>query len=316
MPIQEAAARSVPDYAELPILEGLGLPHAWDVLDPSLGSLSFIGAAERISGAAEVQLGEAYALNLPLDFLEPPLFGRSRVGHKVIEVGRNTLEDVIDEFNPQSGSQWDGLRHVRAREHGFFGGVTDDDVAVAQLGIQNWARQGITGRGVLLDVDRYLGENGRPSSPFAGGELTVADLIGCARRQGSELRPGDVLCIRTGWLAGYRSLDARRRRDQDISTRFVGLRADAEMAEFVWDNRLGALAADNPALECAPGDPQVGSLHRRLIPLLGTAIAELLDLDLLAHRCAEIGRWTFQFTAVPLPLHGGVSSPSNALAVL
>lgn len=50
--------------------------------------------------------------------------------------------------------------------------------------------------------------------------------------------------------------------------------------------------------------------------MLGTEVAELLDLDMLAQRCAELGRTTFLFVAVPLPLTSGVSSPSNALAIL
>jgi kynurenine formamidase len=305
-----------PAYDELPLIENLGLPHAWNVLEPDLGSLSFIDPEQRMRAMDTVELGESLTLNLPLDLLDPPLFGRARLTHRVIEVGRNTLEDVLDQFNPQASSQWDGLRHVRAREHGFFGGVTDLDADPAARGIQHWARRGIVGRGVLLDLARWAEAQGRPIDPFSGDEIPVRDLEDCARDQGVELARGDIVCVRTGWVTGYRALGADARRDPSLGDRFAGLRADADMARFVWDNRLGAVCADNPALESAPGDPAVGSLHRRLIPLLGTAVAELLDLDDLAARCSELQRWTFLFVAVPLPLTGGVSSPSNALAVL
>lgn len=310
------SAAVAPDYDDLPVQPDLGLPCAWDVLDPDLGSLSFIGPAERLAAADQVQLGESFGLNLPLDLLDPPLFGRAAYKHRVIEVGRNTLEDVLDEFNPQASSQWDGLRHVRAREQGFFTGITDLDGAGDALGIEHWSRRGIVGRGVLLDVDRWAAQSGRDLDPFGGIEITAADLIACARHQGVELQRGDVLCIRTGWTAAYRSLSAAERSAPSLGERFSGLRADEDMARLIWDSRLAAVCADNPALESAPGDPKVGSLHRRLIPMLGTAVAELLDLDSLAQRCAQIDRWTFQFVAVPLPLPGGVSSPSNALAVL
>jgi hypothetical protein len=307
---------AVPAYDELPLLPGLGLPHAWDVLDRDLGSLSFIGRQERLAALAEVELGETIGLNLPLDLIDPPLFGRAQLKHRVVEIGRNTLEDVLDEFNPQSSSQWDGLRHVRARDHGFFGGITDLGGSPEALGIEHWARRGIFGRGVLLDVARWAQSVGRPFNPFRGTELTASDLRNCSAAQGVDLRPGDVVCVRTGWVTAYRGLGDAARGDTSLGARFSGLRADDEMARLVWDSRLGALCADNPALESAPGDPKVGSLHRRLIPMLGTAVAELLDLDHLAQRCAENERWTFLFVAVPLPLTGGVSSPSNALAVL
>lgn len=311
-----AGVLALPDYADLPLLPGLGLPHAWDLLDHDLGSLTLVGEEQRRAGAAEVVLGESVGLNLPLDELDPPLFGRARLQHRVVDVGRNTHEDVLDQFNPQSGSQWDGLRHVRAREHGYFGGLTDLAADPEPLGIHHWARTGIVGRGVLLDLARWAETVGRPLDPFAGSEVTAADLEACADAQGVTLAPGDIVCLRFGWTAGYRRLDQSRRADPALGASFTGLRADEATARWVWDHRLGALGADNPALECAPGDPAVGSLHRRLLPLLGTAVAELLDLDHLARRCVDLGRWTFLFVAVPLPLTGGVSSPSNALAVL
>jgi kynurenine formamidase len=167
---------------------------------------------------------------------------------------------------------------------------------------------------VLLDVARWAESVGHGFDALSGHAITAEDLRACASFQGTAVEPGDVVCVRTGWIAAYRALDAADR--TDVGRSFAGLRADEETARFVWDNQLAAIAADNPALECAPGDPAVGSLHRRLIPLLGTAIAELLDLDGVATRCAELNRWHFLFVAVPLPLRGGASSPSNALAVL
>ena len=65
----------------------------------------------------------------------------------------------------------------------------------------------------------------------------------------------------------------------------------------------------------APGDPAVGSLHRRLIPMLGFVVGELLDLGPLASLCAADSRWDFMFVAAPLNLPGGVGSPANAVAI-
>ena len=88
------------------------------------------------------------------------------------------------------------------------------------------------------------------------------------------------------------------------------------MARLLWNWHVAALACDNPAVEVAPGDPAVGSLHNRLLPLLGFAFGEMLDFSRLAEALKAQGRWTFMFTAVPLNLPGGVGSPANAVAIL
>lgn len=307
----------LPRYDELPLIDKLNMRHAWDVLDRDLGSVA-LRRPEHLRAAAQlVTEGEVVALDLSLREIDPPLFGRPPLRHRVLPSNRNINEDVLDDFNPQSSSQWDGLRHVRAREFGFFGGVTElDENDKDTLSIEHWARTGITGRGVLLDVAGWKASQGSPLDPMAGDEITAAELKATAQAQGVEFREGDILCIRTGWIEAYRALDAEGRGKPEIAERFTGLRGDEASARFVWDHRFSAVCADNPAVECAPGDPAVGSLHRRLLPLLGTALAELLDFDQLAQRCRELGRWEFLFVAAPLGIPGGVSSPANALAIL
>jgi kynurenine formamidase len=87
------------------------------------------------------------------------------------------------------------------------------------------------------------------------------------------------------------------------------------VARFLWDSGAAAVAADNPTVEVAPGDHRIGSLHRRLIPMLGFAVSELLDLERLADLSAADGRWDFLFVASPLNMPGGIGSPANALAI-
>jgi kynurenine formamidase len=150
---------------------------------------------------------------------------------------------------------------------------------------------------------------------MGGQPISADDLVQTARAQEVELRAGDVLCIRTGWIESYRVLDATEREAVAADPCISGLDGSEEMARFLWDSHACAVAADNPSLEMSPGDPQIGSLHRRLIPMLGFVVGELLDLDELAVTCADDGRWEFLFVAVPLNLPGGVGSPANALAI-
>jgi kynurenine formamidase len=260
--------------------------------------------------------GDVFALNLPVDEPDPPLFGREPIRHEIFALDRNNVDERLDAYYPQASSQWDGLRHVRAREAGFFGGRTDDPLPGAgPQGIERWARRGIVGRGVLLDVERQRRESGAPFDPLDGEALTSADLAATAGAQGVALRDGDILCVRTGWIGAYRELDGEGRAAMATSPRSAGLRADEDMARWLWDAGCAAVCLDNPAVEAIPGDPAVGSLHRRLIPMLGFALAELLDLDALAGACAADGRWEFLFVAAPMHLPGGVGSPANAVAI-
>lgn len=307
---------TLPAFDELPVLAELGLRHSWDVLEPDLGTLGLIGPEQVLAASRLVISGEVHSLNLPLDQPDPPLFGRDPLRHEIFEIDRNNLDDRLDSFHPQGSSQWDGLRHVRAREHGFFGGHTSGfPPGAGPLGIEHWARRGIVGRGVLLDVERRRRAEGSLLDAFAGESVSARELSEVAAGQGVTLQRGDIVCVRLGWLSAYRGLDLAGRQEMASQPRASGLRADEETSRWLWDHGVAALAVDNPAVEPIPGDPAIGSLHRRLLPMLGYALAELLDLDPLAEACAGDGRWEFLFVAVPLGVPGGVGSPSNAVAI-
>jgi kynurenine formamidase len=229
---------------------------------------------------------------------------------------RNTWDDRLDAYFPQGSSQWDGFRHVRAREHGFFGGETADPSAdPAWLGIDHWARRGIVGRGVLLDIGHYLAASGAPLECDIETAITADLLRTVATEQGVQFRTGDLLLVRTGWPAQYRELPAGRREKLLADPAFPGLHAGEETARLLWDWHVSALVTDVPAVESVPGDPAVGSLHRRLLPLLGIPLGELFDLDRLAAHCHSAGTFYFVVASVPMNLPGGCGSPSNALAI-
>jgi hypothetical protein len=47
----------------------------------------------------------------------------------------------------------------------------------------------------------------------------------------------------------------------------------------------------------------------------GMLIGELFNLEKLAEKCKEVGRWSFFLSSVPLNVPGGVASPLNAVAI-
>lgn len=304
----------IPRFADLPAHPVLGLKHAWDVWgrQDNLGTLNHLTPERVVAAAGQVQTGEHFGLCLGLREIDPPLFGREGLRQQVFATSRNDWDERLDVLYPQAGSQWDGFLHVRAREHGFWTGVTaDPPQAAGRLGVEHW-HDGIVGRGVLLDVGAHLGLD-----PLAGVPVTAEDLCHVAQAQNVRIEPGDLLCLRFGWTTVYRQLSPQDRKDYAVpgATTFSGLAGSEPMSELLWDWQVAALACDNPAAEVAPGDPAVGSLHRRMLPMLGLPIGELFDFDALAAACRADGRWTFLLAAAPHKLDGSVASPANAVAL-
>jgi hypothetical protein len=95
-----------------------------------------------------------------------------------------------------------------------------------------------------------------------------------------------------------------------------GLESSRNMAEFLWDNGIVSVAADNIACETLPVDREKGFLHRRMIPLLGMAIGEFFHLADLSRHCAGSGRYEFLLVSAALRIPRGVGSPANAYALV
>jgi hypothetical protein len=257
-----------------------------------------------------------FRLDLPLDVPDPPLFGRQAYRHEVFALNRHEMDDRLHDFHPQGSTQWDALGHVRCREHGFWGGRTDDPTdGPIGLGIEHWARHGIAGRGLVIDLAGWASATDPAYDPLAPRAFTAEDVLATLDAQGVEPEVGDIWCVRTGWFEGYARLSAAEREAYATEPHFAGLRGDEAMARTVWDRHPAALVCDNPAIEVVPGDPAVGSLHRRLLPTLGTAFGEMFALDELAAACRADGRWTCFFVATPLYLPDGIGSPGNAMAI-
>lgn len=305
-----------PTYDELPLIPELGIRHSWEVFGPNdeFGTLNHLTDDRVQSAARAVRTGERVGVTLPMDAIQPPLYGRQPLQHTLIEDSRNIWDDRLDSFFPQAASQWDGFRHVRMREYGFFGGVTAGPPDMGRrLGIHHWAQRGITGRGVLIDVAEHLTDY----DPFTEFSVTPEMIDDIAAAQGVSFETGDILCLRFGWVQRYQGLGAAERAAyaQQPVPPFAGLAAGEDMARYLWNNRFAAIACDNPGAEVAPGNSTVGSLHRRLVPALGMVIGELFDFETLADKCRADGEWSFLFTAVPTHVVGGVGSPANAIAI-
>ena len=320
----------LPSFDELPVRADAPPGSSWGLWgdDDVFGCLNLLTPERVRAAAASAVDGEVINLNLELELPDPPLFGRRAVHHVVLDTASGH-DDEIGAFNTQSSSQWDGFRHVRHFAHGYYNGVADAD-----HGVHHWARRGIVGRAVLVDVARFREHADRPIVAGAPDPIEPDDVLGALDEQRVRVEVGDILLIRTGWLAWYRSLSYEQR--ADYATHRVppscGLRPGTETARMLWNLHVAAAAADNPGFEVMPpgalhspvalsvlrAQPEHSEewfLHSAIIAKLGLAIGELFDLDALATACHADRRYTCLFTSAPLNLHSGVASPPNALAI-
>lgn len=319
---------SLPAYDELPIDPKYPPKTAWGLFgnNDNVGMFN-LQTAERIAAAARlVRKGAMFAMNWAQEQPDPPLYNRGRFRHTVfrqIPVGHHG-DDVLDNFYTQASSQWDALTHVGDFEHGFWGGVTNQYLRESgdksRLGIDHWARRGIAGRAVLLDVQRYHEAQGRPLDLAESVDISVDDLEATRAAQGVELQTGDVLLIRTGWIGWYEEQDAAVHQSLAVmaNLKTPGLQCAESMAEYLFNHHPVAICSDNPALETWPPpnfmDPE-GFLHHWIIGRFGMAIGEMFVLDPLAADCAADSVYECFFTAAPLNVQGGTGSPPNALAI-
>jgi hypothetical protein len=316
---------SIPRYAELPVIEKTGERHAWTVFGEGdeLGTMNFIGPEQVRGGLACATEGRVVNLALPLDLPSPALSGtRAGYAHHV-ERRPSGSDDHLDGFYLQCSSQWDAVAHIRYREFGFYGGRQDADLDRGELGIDRLARKGIVGRGVLVDFAGWRDAIGEPVDATARVPIGPAEFDAVLAWQGCTPRDGDLLLVRTGWLRWYLALDRAGR--ESLGGRLhnradgmdcPGLAPGVDMAGWLWDHRVAAVAADNAALEVLKVRKEEGFLHRRIMALLGMPIGEFWYLEELSHACRDRGRYDFLLTSAPLNLPRGCGSPNNAYAIL
>jgi len=182
-------------------------------------------------------------------------------------------------------------------------------------GIQAWSEKGIVGRGILIDYYAWALANGKALDPFETGSISLSDLKDTLAFQGTQLKFGDILIIRSGYMASYANKSSSELSAQAAVNppHLIGVEQSEEMLEWIWSN-FAAVAGDQPSFECWP-TKQEWSLHEILLAGWGCPIGELFDLEKLAQHCKTTKRWSFFVTSEVCNVPGGVASPPNILAI-
>lgn len=185
-------------------------------------------------------------------------------------------------------------------------GAGDGFSADKHLGSRNWTVAGadkqppVIARGVLVDVAAVHEQDVLPDSYG----IDEDDLRAALARQRTELRPGDVVMIRTGRMRRWPDGDQYQMNAPGLNRRG---------AEFL--ARAGAviIGGDNSALEQMPGDDPENWLpvHTYLLAEAGIPIMEVVDLEALA---AE-QLYEFAYIGACLRFRGATAAPIRPLAL-
>ncbi len=285
--------------------------------DDERGALNLLTSAAVLDAVATVHRGRVYALGLPIDATAAPIVdGRGEPRRLTLTcdsdddrylsygaapgVGGN--QDVLM-IASHHGTHIDALSHVfadRSMYNGFRSSTFKSFSGASRLGVEKLGV--IVGRGVLLDMAAHIGTDVLPPGYCITGE----DLEACAAKQKTEVRSGDILLVRTGWLEWWHR--GAEERAEPGGQPGIGRRA----AEFIRDHDVAAVGADNSAVEVIPFDGGTFlAVHIELLVNLGVPLLEHLFLaDLASDQVHE-----FLFVAAPLPVTGAAGSPLNPLAI-
>lgn len=265
-----------PTRRELPAIPGAPEGAAWVWGDEDgIGRLNLLTPTRVAAAAKEIRSGQIVPINLPLNTPEVPAFHRESFKHEIKTLAEDKAYDDLYSLNTQSGTQWDGFRHFAHLPTGtFYNNTKGSDIvgpsANHKCSIHHWAQHGIAGRGVLLDYRSYAHRKGINYDPYEYYPISFEELKHCAADQGIDIRPaaeggdiriGDILFVRTGWVEAYHSKSPQERNElavrphqlgKDDGQRYAGLSQEERMLDWLHDSYFAAVAGDAPAFEAWP----------------------------------------------------------------
>lgn len=206
------------------------------------------------------------------------------------------------ELDLHTGTHIDALGHCTIGSS-MHAGLSVDEVVtntgLSKLGIET--APPMVARGVLVDAEDAIGR-----LPKAGEVITVEMIERSLARQSTQLTPGDIVLLRTGWARYYRSDNAR------FLEGWPGIGVEA--ARWLTDRGVVAVGADTHALEVWPSErPDIHwPVHQELLVRAGVYIIEHANLEELAMRKAS----SFLCLCLPVRFVGGTASPIRLTAVL
>ncbi|MFJ9541309.1 cyclase family protein [Streptomyces sp. NPDC101225] len=278
------------------------------------GALAALTPARVRAATREVRTGRTVTLAAPVETRsgpDDPEPARHTMTGQPREHAPGRLQFARDSFamnvHDDADSHLDALCHV-VYDGTLHGGVSASSITAdgaTALSVEA-ARDGIVGRGVLLDIPRLRGV------PWLepGDHVTLDDLTAAETDQHVRVGEGDLLFVRVGHRRRRRELGAWHAADAR-----AGLHPSA--MEFLADRRVAVLGGDGNNDTAPSSTERVGfPVHVLAIHAMGLHLLDYLQFEDLAPLCEAEGRWSFLCVIAPLRLPEATGSPVNPIAVL
>jgi kynurenine formamidase len=274
--------------------------------DDELGCVNHLRPEHTAAAAALVRSGRTVSCARPLPTQPAPDNPRP-VEHHMI--GTATEGYGADWFglapHGHATSHLDALCHIfwEGRVYGGRSAGVLTAHGASELGVHT-LRDGVVGRGVLLDLPAALGVDALEP----GTAITTDDLEAAEAHAAVRVGTGDLLLVRTG---RWRWRDAHG--PWDVAQGLAGLHASC--LPWLHDREIAMLGCDGVS-EVYPShiDGVQLPIHTVGIVAMGLHLLDNLDLEVLAGACEDEGRSEFLLAIAPLVLIGGTASPVNPIA--
>lgn len=283
--------------------------------DDRRGALNHLTPERVVAAAAEVRSGRTVSLASPIETRpgpdNPEPAEHRMTGPAPGDIGADGLHFALDRFamnvHGDADSHLDALCHVLLDGELYNGvpasTVTRDGAGSLSLDV---VRDGIIGRGVLLDIPRLRGV------PWLepGDHVTADDLTAAEAAQGVRVGPGDLLLVRVGHRGRRRELGA-----WDAAQARCGLHPTA--MRFLAERQVAVLGGDGNNDTAPSAVAEIAfPVHVLAMHALGVHLMDYLQFEELAPACERAGRWSFLCVVAPLRLPAATGSPVNPIAVL
>jgi kynurenine formamidase len=277
--------------------------------DDELGALNLITPSKRREAATLVRDGVSVSLARNVE-KQAAVDNPDPFQHEMLATGYGQGQWAVDNYSVSyhgyAHTHMDSLCHLFHNGKMYNGFVRTEigPAGAKKLSIHN-VKTGIFTRGILLDVARLRGTDYLEP----GTAIFTEDLDACLNRAQLEVRPGDVVFIRTGRWARRDKLGPWAAETEGAA----GLHASC--ARWLRQRDVAMIGSDAASDVLPSGIPgMTHPVHLLVLHAMGVHILDNCDLEELGRYCAENKRWEFLLTAAPLAVEGGTGSPLNPIA--
>lgn len=286
--------------------------------DDERGTLNLTGADSTRRAVDSVVSGQTFSLAIELNgdvprtrgqpSRRPPLRTSLMVNYAFLgDPAKGAFNDDAVTMGLQLSTHWDALAHCSYGGfiyNGFDASTVSAVSGATKCGIEKTGP--VSSRGVLLDLPRAHGVDALDGGRSVGPD----DLDAAVELAKVEIKPGDIVLVRTGQMKRLRDGDKRA-----YETSSIGLQP--ECARWFRRHDIAAMAVDeqNPE-QWPPADDEVFTpLHMVVLRDLGMIQGQNWQLEDLAEACASDGRYTFLVAATPEPFTGAAGAPVAPVAI-